>query len=280
METLQPPHAQMQNPSVKPVRIKKIVQETSDVSTFTLEFLSPEDKNNFSYEPGQCTQVSILGIGEAPISISSAATKGEFDISVKKLGNVTQALHRLKQGDIIGVRGPFGKPYPMSEFHGKNMLLIAGGIGMAPVRSVLKHILSERAKYAKVDLYYGARSPTDFVFKHEFEDWKKQTVSVGLTIDSTCEGWDGCVGFVSQLLERERSKLSSTNCIAVICGPPLMIDSAITQLLTSGFKKEQIYISLERMMKCGMGKCGRCTVGNQYTCIDGPVFRADKLPVE
>ncbi|MCX6767733.1 MAG: FAD/NAD(P)-binding protein [Candidatus Micrarchaeota archaeon] len=257
--------------------VKKTVDEAPGVKTLSLAFQDPRQQA-FSFEPGQFVEVSVFGVGEAAISISSPPDQREtFDISVKKAGAVSKAVHELKKGGFVGVRGPFGTGYPVKEWSGKNIVLVAGGIGIAPMRSLLKQLLDERHKYGRIQLFYGARSPDDFVFKKELAAWEKKC-EVLKTIDKTCTGWKGCVGVVTQYIDEKR--VSAENAVAAMCGPPAMMHYAAEQLEKTGFSEGNIFVSVERMMHCGKGKCGHCMVNHKYVCRNGSVmadFEAVKL---
>lgn len=256
--------------------ITNIRRDTPDVKTFRVVGL--DGKKLFEHLPGQCAMISIPGVGEAMFSITSSPTNTEFmEFSIKKCGCVTSFLHAMEEGQQITVRGPYGNGFPVkSEFKGKNMLFIAGGIGLAPLRSVINYIRDNRADYGTVDIVYGSRSMDDLVdFREIQEEWKNEPdFNVYLTIDRPQDGWDGHVGFVPAYVKEVNIPTDRT---AVLCGPPIMIKFTLQALLELGFNKEQVYTTLEFRMKCGIGKCGRCNVGDKYICKDGPVFRMDQL---
>ena len=222
--------------------------------------------------------VSIPGVGEAMFSITSSPTNKEFlEFSIKKCGCLTTWLHAMEVGQEVTVRGPYGNPFPVeTEFKGKDMLFIAGGIGLAPLRSVINYIRDNRANYGKVDIVYGSRSMDDLVDFNEIKtEWMNEPdFNVHLTIDRPQPEWDGHVGFVPAFVEELGF---DTNKTAVLCGPPIMIKFTLASLIKLGFDKTQVYTTLELRMKCGVGKCGRCNVGDKYVCKDGPVFRCDQL---
>ncbi|MBR2871194.1 MAG: FAD/NAD(P)-binding protein [Clostridia bacterium] len=256
--------------------IVAIRQDTPDVKTFRV--LTPDGKKPFIHKPGQCAMLSMPGVGEALFSITSSPTNKEYiEFSIKKCGCVTEWLHAAEVGQQITVRGPYGNGFPVeTEFKGKDMLFIAGGIGLAPVRSVINYVRDNRANYGKVDIVYGSRSKDDLVFFEEIiNEWKNDpTVNVHLTIDREQEGWDGHVGFVPSYVKELGFDSNKT---AVLCGPPIMIKFTLQGLAELGFSNEQVFTTLELRMKCGIGKCGRCNVGSKYVCKDGPVFRMDQL---
>lgn len=262
--------------------ITDIRKDTPDVKTFRVVGL--DGKKPFLHEPGQCAMLSIPGVGEALFSITSSPTNEEYlEFSIKKCGCVTDMLHMLEVGQQVTLRGPYGRSFPVDTvFKGKNMLFIAGGIGLAPLRSVINYIRDKRADYGKVVIIYGARSKDDLV---DYEEITKEWVNepdfqVYLTIDRAQEGWDGHVGFVPNYAKELGLDNTYT---AVLCGPPIMIKFTLQGLLELGFEKKNIYTTLELRMKCGIGKCGRCNVGDKYVCKDGPVFcmtELDELPDE
>lgn len=262
--------------------ITDVRKDTPDVKTFRV--VTPEGKKPFEHKPGQCAMLSIPGVGEALFSITSSPTNTEYlEFSIKKCGCVTEMLHMLEPGQQITVRGPYGRSFPVDTvFKGKNLLFIAGGIGLAPLRSVINYVRDKRADYGKVVIVYGARSADDLV---DYEEITKEWVNepdfdVHLTIDRPQEGWDGHVGFVPTYAKELNIDNTYT---AVLCGPPIMIKFTLQGLLEQGFEKKNIYTTLELRMKCGIGKCGRCNVGDKYVCKDGPVFcmtELDELPDE
>lgn len=262
--------------------ITGITQETPDVKTFKVN--APDGGKLFEHMPGQCAMLCAPGISEAMFSITSSPTNKEFqEFSIKKCGELTSYLHDLEVGDEITVRGPYGNNFPVdTELKGKNLLFIAGGIGLAPLRSVINYVLDNRADYGTVDILYGSRSADDLVKLEEIQnEWSNaENVNVHLTIDREQEGWDGHVGFVPTYLKELGF---STDKTALVCGPPIMIKFVLQGLKELGFTNEQIYTTFELRMKCGVGKCGRCNIGSKYVCKDGPVFRFDeieKLPDE
>ena len=250
--------------------------DTPDVKTFRV--VTPDGKKAFDHKPGQCAMLSIPGVGEAMFSITSSPTNKEFmEFSIKKCGCVTDWLHQAQPGQQITIRGPYGRPFPVdTEFKGKDLLFIAGGIGLAPLRSVINYCRDNRSDYGKIDIVYGSRSMEDLVDYNEIvEEWTKDTdVNVYLTIDREQQGWDGHVGFVPSYVKELGF---DTNKTAIICGPPIMIKFTLEAMIELGFDKTQVYTTMELRMKCGVGKCGRCNIGAKYVCKDGPVFRCDEL---
>ena len=257
--------------------VTKITSQTPDVKTFRVE--APGGGKLFEHEPGQCAMLSVPGISEAMFSITSSPTnKNYMEYSIKRCGCLTDWLHSMEEGQMITVRGPYGRPFPVhDELKGKNLIFVAGGIGLAPLRSVINFVRDNRADYGHVDIVYGSRSKDDLVGYDEIvNDWMNTPdFNVHLTIDREQEGWDGHVGFVPNYVKELDFKPENT-CV-LICGPPIMIKFTLPGLLELGFDKTQVFTTMELRMKCGIGKCGRCNIGNKYVCKDGPVFRFDQL---
>lgn len=250
--------------------------DTPDVKTFRVVGL--DGQKPFTHIPGQCAMLSIPGVGEAMFSITSSPTNTEFmEFSIKKCGCLTEWLHKMDVGQQICIRGPYGNGFPVeTEFKGKKLLFIAGGIGLAPLRSVINYCRDKRENYGHIDIVYGSRSKDDLVdYKEIIDEWIGDTdINVYLTIDREQEGWDGHVGFVPNYVKELGFDTTAT---AVLCGPPIMIKFTLQGLIELGFSKSQVYTTMEMRMKCGVGKCGRCNIGNKYVCKDGPVFRCDQL---
>ena len=250
--------------------------DTPDVKTFRV--LTPDGVKPFDHMPGQCAMLSIPGVGEAMFSITSSPTNKDYmEFSIKKCGCLTDWLHMMDVGQQITIRGPYGKPFPVeTELKGKDLLFIAGGIGLAPLRSVINYVRDNRANYGSVQIVYGARSKDDLVDYNEIlTEWMADDgVEVNLTIDREQEGWDGHVGFIPNFVKELNPDLKKT---VLMCGPPVMIKFTLQGLMELGFEKTQVYTTMELKMKCGVGKCGRCNIGDKYVCKDGPVFRFDAL---
>ena len=250
--------------------------DTPDVKTFRV--LTPDGKKAFDHMPGQCAMLSMPGVGEALFSITSSPTNTEYmEFSIKKCGCVTEWIHQAEVGQQITIRGPYGNPFPVDDvFAGKDLLFIAGGIGLAPLRSVINYCRHYRDRYGKIDIVDGSRSMDDLVHYDEIiNEWIGDSgVDVHLTIDREQEGWDGHVGFVPNYVKELGF---DTNKTAVICGPPIMIKFTLAGLKELGFNEQQVFTTMELRMKCAVGKCGRCNIGSKYVCKDGPVFRCDQL---
>ncbi|MBO8127610.1 MAG: FAD/NAD(P)-binding protein [Peptococcaceae bacterium] len=264
----------------QPATIEKIIPETGDVNTFRVTLDNAEAMTRWRHEPGQLAMLSVFGVGEAMFSISSSPTQREYlEFSIKRMGKVTTALHGLEEGAKIGLRGPYGNYFPYEKMKGKDLLFIGGGIGLAPLRSLIDFVLADenRGDYGKVEIIYGARSYDDLCFKRQiFEEWpQKEGTAVYTTIDREEEQWDGHVGFVPAYVEEIAP--AAGNKIALTCGPPIMIKFVLQAMEKLGFKDEQIYSTLELRMKCGIGKCGRCNIGSKFVCLDGPVFNLTEI---
>jgi NAD(P)H-flavin reductase len=271
-----------------PIKIERIITETEDknLKTFKLVFLQKEDEEKFAYIPGQFAEISIAGKGEIPIGIASSPTeKGFLMFTINKTGVVTKYIHNMKEGDIIGVRGPLGNWYPWEEMEGKNIVIIAGGFAFTTLRSSIIFMLhpENRKKFKDINVVYGARSPGLLLYREELAEWEKRDdINVHITVDATDDpDWPYNTGFVPAITEQKIT--TSENTYALVCGPPIMIKFTQPVLEKVGFKPEQIIMSLEMRMKCGIGICGRCNIGDQYVCKDGPVFslaQLNELPKE
>jgi NAD(P)H-flavin reductase len=260
------------------IQVKEEVGGLRPIKTFRVNFVNGDV---FSYRSGQCAMLSVFGNGEAMISISSSPLiKDYLQFSVLKMGRVTSALHEMEEGDIIGVRGPYGNSFPIDDWKGKNILFAGGGIGLAPIWSVLQTTLGHKKDYGDLPLIYGARTSKDIVFSEELKELKNK-MKVCLSIDVAEPDWPEFVGFVAaNVLDK---KPSPQNTVAITCGPPIMIKTVIKALKDLKFEDEQIYTTVENKMKCGIGKCGRCNIGLHYVCKDGPVYswaELKKLPQE
>lgn len=260
-----------------PAIIQAIQFESLDTQTFKVRFKDRKLKDTFDYKPGQFVEVSVLGAGEAPISIASSSTrKGFLEFTIRAVGSVTKAIHKLGVKDTIYLRGPYGNAFPFEEVKGRNLLFVAGGIGLPPLRSVINLAFDKRKDFGNIKILYGAKTPDELCFKEELKLWQKiSQTEVLLTVDTPTNGWQGNVGVVTTLWEK--TTISPENSVAYVCGPPIMIKFAVKKLLESGFKTDDIYVSLERYMKCGIGKCGHCNIGDKFVCVDGPVFSLSQI---
>lgn len=248
-------------------RIIELKELTAREKLFTLQM---EDAKPLGHSPGQFVEVSVFGVGECPISICSSPTRGDcFQLCVRAVGLVTNALHRLKPGSVVGIRGPYGKGFPLEAMKGQDVLIAAGGLGMAPLRSLAQYIKDKREEFGKVTVLYGAREPGELLFKDELDEIQ----SVGeclLTVDRADETWKGHVGVITTLCPQVKVDPSRT--IAITVGPPIMYKFILQEFKKMGIPDDRIYLSLERRMKCGIGKCGHCQINNVYVCREGPVF--------
>jgi sulfhydrogenase subunit gamma (sulfur reductase) len=271
----------------KLVRIQKVIRETHDVVTFRMAFVDEADQAAFSYNVGQFGEFSLFGMGESTFNISSSPTwKGYFECCFREVGRVTEALARLKEGDVIGFRGPYGNAYDLERMRGRDLIFAAGGIGFPPIRCLVWQVLAEREKYGAIVVVHGARTAGDLIYQREMEEWARLgDVHVIKTVDpgGEPEGWDGEVGFVPTVVEErvpwvlERRGKGVENAMAFTCGPPIMTKFVIEALIRMGFGLDQIVLTLENKMKCAVGKCGRCNIGGTYVCLEGPIFTADQV---
>ncbi|MCK5148974.1 FAD/NAD(P)-binding protein [bacterium] len=262
-----------------PMIVDKIgIEDTAKtLRTFDLRFVNDADCEQFKYLPGQFCEMSILGKGESPFGIASSPTEeGILKFTVNRTGLVTNEIHYLQVGDKVGIRGPLGNWYPVDSFKGENVVIVGGGFAFTTLRSLLIYLLAHRDDYKDITVIYGARNPELFIYKDEIESWKQRSdINLHLTIDNPVDGWVHKVGFVPAVAKEVAP--SSENASVVVCGPPIMIKYTIPVLVDLGFSDERIITSLERRMKCGIGKCGRCNIGPEYVCIDGPVFTLEQL---
>lgn len=250
--------------------IAHIDQVAANEKLFTVEL--PRGMS-LGHKPGQFVQVSIFGVGEAPISISSSPSRsnGKFELCVRKVGDVTSALHNLSEGARIGVRGPFGSGFPVEDFKGMDILFAPGGLGLAPARSLINEVLDHRKQFGRVMILYGSKTPSELLFRDELETWsKRQDLEFFVTVDRGDENWKGNVGVITTLFPK--IAVNPRNTIAITIGPPVMYRFVLMELLGKGIPEDQIWVSLERRMKCGVGKCGHCQINNLYCCQQGPAF--------
>jgi NAD(P)H-flavin reductase len=261
--------------------VLEVKEESPEVKTLKLKL----KEGRMEFKAGQFLELTVFGVGEAPFTFSSSPFNLEsFEVSIANVGSVTGAAHQLKGGELVGVRGPFGNGFPLEENKGRDLVIVGGGIGIAPLRSLLYALVAERSEYGDLKLLYGARSPSLIIYKDEWEKFMEKGVEVYLTVDVGDETWrcgpcGPCgythVGVVTTLFDMV--KLNPERCVAFVCGPPIMIKFTVQRLLQLGFPASRIYLSLERMMKCGLGKCGHCNIEGYYVCKDGPVFQFEML---
>lgn len=251
-------------------QVTRITKMTELEKLFTLDL--PEGIS-LGHRPGQFVEVSVLGVGEAPISISSSPSRsnGSFEICVRRVGDLTNALHNLQPGAQLGLRGPFGRGFPYEKFRGKDVLFAAGGLGLAPLRSLINQVIDERATFGRVIILYGARNPQELLFTNELKEWsERDDLEFHVTVDRGDENWQGNIGVITTLFKK--LSIYPRNTVAATCGPPVMYRFVLMELLAKGISEGNIYLSLERHMKCGVGKCGHCQINDVYACQSGPVF--------
>ncbi|MCX6557328.1 MAG: FAD/NAD(P)-binding protein [Candidatus Aminicenantes bacterium] len=263
------------------MKIEHIIDETPDVKTMRLAFADEQEGRNFAFRTGQFGEYSVFGEGECTFCIASPPTRrGYIECTFRKMGRVTSSLAGLEPGETIGFRGPYGNIFPIHEWEKKNLLFIAGGIALPPMRSVIWNVLDLRDRYKDITIVYGARTVADLVYKRELTEWAgRADVKVITTVDpgGETEDWKGEIGFVPTVLDKAAPAIASRDTVAVVCGPPVMIKFTFPVLTKLGFKPEAIFTTLENRMKCGVGKCGRCNVGKYFVCKDGPVFTLAQL---
>lgn len=259
----------------KPAHVIEVEALTKLEKRFRLQW---PDGRPLGHAPGQFVQVSIFGVGECPISICSSPTRSDaFELTVRRVGAVTSAIHRIEAGDIIGIRGPLGRGFDVTKFHGHNVIVIAGGCALAPARSLIQYIIDKRELFGDFKVFYGAKSPEDLLFREELYTWQQRDgVDCHVTVDQASGVWPGNVGVVTTLFGKLPA-LEHTNTLAVVIGPPVMFKFVVMELLARGMAQKDVWCSLERRMKCGIGKCGHCQVNHLYACQDGPVFNLAEL---
>ena len=257
-------------PSVATIVADK--SETYDTRTFALRFRDAAEQRDFAFRPGQFLELSVFGVGEAPFCLASSPTRPEtIEVTVRRCGRLTDALHALGPGEEVGLRGPCGNGFDVEDAVGKDLLFIAGGIGLPPLRGLIWNVLDQRERFGRVTILYGARTPADLVYRDELEAWgRRADVELRVTVDRGADGWTGNVGMVPILFDQVELRPKSTT--AYVCGPPIMIKFVVQDLLMRGFAEDRVISTLERMMQCGVGKCNHCCVGHLYLCRDGPVF--------
>lgn len=257
--------------------ITKVYPLTRMEKLYQIQLVDPLERENFIFRPGQFVMLELPGIGEAPFSITSSPVRhGDIELCIRAVGNMTRFLDRVGRGTRVGISGPFGTHFPVEKMEGEDILLIAGGLGIAPLRSPILTVLEKRSSYGQVDIIYGARRPSELLFGYEYAMWRQFDVGLDIIVDQAEEGWQGPVGLITEILKqriagsvpgRFREQTS-----AIVCGPPIMFRFVCDLLIAAKLPVEKIFVSLERRMHCGRGKCCRCNIGSTYTCLDGPVF--------
>jgi len=258
--------------------IEEIKDEIVDVKTFYLRFDNKEIDGNFKIKSGQFIMCTVFGAGEFAVSLPPSPENDRFHITVRKIGKVTNALHDLEVGDKVGVRGPFGNGFPFEEIKGKNVIYVAGGIGLIPLRSSIVHVLQHRNEFGRILLLYGSRSPQDLMYKYMMEQWQKiEGFETFITVDNGTPEWKGNVGIITTLFNKVEIPVENT--VAFVCGPPVMFNAVIKELMQRGIKDDMIISTLERHMKCGVGKCQHCAIGRTLVCTDGPVYTYRQIKI-
>lgn len=267
-----------ENPYLPSVAVvKKIIKETPNIISVQVMLEDESERESFSFKPGQVGQLSVFGSGESTFVINSPASDPSvLQFTVMKVGVNTTAISNLSLGERVGIRAPLGNWFPSQEWEGKKILIVGGGIGLAPLRPLIFHILENRKKYKDLTLLYAAKTPDDRCYKYDLKEWEaSKDINLAQTIDTACHGWDEEVGLCPHVLEKMKPSPEGT--VAVICGPPIMIKFTLEVLKKLNFDSSHVYTTLERRMKCGVGKCGRCNIGEKFVCVDGPVFSLEEL---
>lgn len=256
--------------------ITNIHKLTQAENLYRVQILDYNERKKFSFEPGQFIMLELPGIGEAPFSISSSPSRhGDIELCIRKAGNLTNFLSRVERGTRIGLRGPFGTGFPMEKMHGQNILLIAGGLGIAPLLAPIAYVQENRSRFNTVDIIYGTKDPSQLLFTYQYDMWRADDITLSIIVDTPDAAWKGPVGLLTKILEEmflKRNNEFFKNTYAIVCGPPVMFKFVCTMLNRKDIPMQKMFVSLERRMHCGMGKCCRCNVGSTYTCLKGPVF--------
>lgn len=256
--------------------IINIHQLTEMENLYRIQILDPEERKQFIFKPGQFLMLELPGIGEAPFSISSSpARHGDVELCIRKVGNLTNFLTKVGRGAHVGIRGPFGTSFPMEKMHGHNILLIAGGLGLAPLRSSIAYVQDNRSRFNNVDIIYGTKDPSQMLFTYQYDMWRADDITLQIIVEKPDPSWKGASGLITKILEEmfiARDDSFFKNTYAIVCGPPVMFKFVCNMLTKKDIPMQNMFVSLERRMHCGMGKCCRCNVGSTYTCISGPVF--------
>ena len=258
-----------------PAEITSIYPLTATEKLYQIQIIDPIQRNDFSFRPGQFVMLELPGIGQAPFSISSSPVRhGDLELCIRAVGNFTNFLDRVERGTKVGVSGPFGTHFPLEKMQGNDLLLIGGGLGIVPLRSPLLSVLENRSRYGRVDIMYGAKSPAELLFTYQYEEWQRFDINLGITVDRADKKWQGRTGLITELLKERINQTVSLreNTYAIVCGPPVMFHFVCKMLTEAGLPMQKMFVSLERRMHCGRGKCCRCNIGSTYTCLDGPVF--------
>lgn len=257
--------------------ITNVYPLTATEKLYQIQIVDPVERHNFLFKPGQFVMLEVPGIGEAPFSISSSPSRrGDIELCIRAAGTMTNFLSRLERGVMVGISGPYGTRFPVEDMVGQDVLLLAGGLGIVPLRSPIMTVLENRSSYGRVDIIYGGRRPSELLFGYQHAMWRQFDIGLEVIVDEAEEGWQGPVGLITNILEKRLEEGShqqfSQKTNAIVCGPPVMFKFVCDMLIKAGLPMEKIFVSLERRMHCGRGKCCRCNIGSTYTCLDGPVF--------
>lgn len=263
----------------KPAIVDRVVDEIQDVKTLYWHFEDPAEQEAFKrFMPGQFAHVSVFGVGEIPLSLPPSPTERETFFTLRKVGTVTAAMHELRPGDRFAVRGPYGNGFPMDSYEGQNLVFVAGGIGLIPLRSCIMYAFDNRDRYGEIEIFYGARTPRDLMYTDALRTWEKTPdFDCHLTVDRPDDGWKGHTGVVGSLFKLPGVRMPVEDTTVFICGPPVMFRFVLRDLQAMGFSDRQMVSTMERYMKCGVGKCGHCCIGVAYVCTDGPVFTLEQI---
>ncbi len=255
--------------------ITNVYQLTATEKLYQVQIVDPVERRSFSFEPGQFVMLELPGIGEGPFSISSSPTRhGNLELCIRAVGNMTNFLDKVPRGVRVGISGPFGTSFPVEEMHGQDVLLIAGGLGLVPLRAPIASVLENRSRYGNIDIIYGARNPSELIFTYQYDMWQQFDIDLSIIVDEGDDEWQGPVGLITSILQERIDAVQDmkNNTYAIVCGPPVMFRFVCDMLIDAGMPMQKIFVSLERRMHCGRGKCCRCNIGSTYTCLDGPVF--------
>ena len=254
--------------------ITSVYPLTDNEKLYQVQIVDPEARRHFTFRAGQFVMLELPGIGEAPFSISSSPTRrGDLELCIRAVGNLTRFLDRVKRGTRVGISGPYGSHFPVEAMAGGDVIFVAGGLGIVPLRSPLAVVLENRSRYGQVDLIYGAKSPAELLFSYQYQGWQQFDVNLGISVDHPDDTWQGATGLITGLLEKQLAGRNlQHNTSAIVCGPPVMFKFVCDLLTRAGLPMQKMFVSLERRMHCGRGKCCRCNIGSTYTCKQGPVF--------
>lgn len=256
--------------------ITSVYSLTDTEKLYQIRIIDSDQRHQFTFKPGQFVMLELPGIGEGPFSISSSPTRrGDLELCIRAVGNLTNFLGRVPRGTLVGISGPFGTSFPVEDMENSDLLLIAGGLGVVPLRAPLFSVLENRSRYKQIDIIYGARNPSELLFTYQYQMWRQFDINLEIIVDQADATWKGPVGLITEIL-KERIEAAgndlSTNTYAIVCGPPVMFHFVCDMLINARLPMQRIFVSLERRMHCGRGKCCRCNIGATYTCLNGPVF--------